>query len=103
MLISNAPVAEKADDRMAVTGGTARLLRFAARRLRMASVARSRQRNVQLALDHGMDEFANPIAQATFDRIKPAVEKINSRLGCRLRGIRLRGNTCHGVVSSPAL
>jgi hypothetical protein len=69
----------------------------------MASVARPRQRNVQLALDHGMDEFANPIAQATFDRIKPVVEKINSRLGCRLRGIRLRASACHGVVSSPTL
>ena len=56
---------------MAVTGDADRLLRFAARRLRMASVARPRQRHVELALDHGMDELANPIAQATFDRIKP--------------------------------
>jgi hypothetical protein len=69
----------------------------------MASVARPRQRNVQLTLNHGMDEFANPIAQPTFDRIEPVVEKINSRLGCRLRGIRLCGNACHGVVSNPTL
>ena len=68
---------------MAVTGDADRLLRFAARRLRMASVARPRQRHVELALDHGMDEFANPIAQASFDRIKPVVEKINSRLAQR--------------------
>ena len=88
---------------MAVTGDADRLLRFAARRLRMASVARPRQRHVELALDHGMDEFANPIAQATFDRIKPVVEKINSPLATTLRGIRLRGNACHGVVSNPTL
>ena len=88
---------------MPVTGDADCLLRFAARRLRMASVARPRQRHVELALDHGMDEFANPIAHATFDRIKPVVEKINSRLACRMRGIRLRGNACHGVVSSPTL
>ena len=54
---------------VAVTGRTDRDLRFVARRLRMASVARPRQRSVELALDHGMDEFANPIAQADFDRI----------------------------------
>ncbi len=68
---------------VAVTGGTDRFLRFAVRRFRVASVARPRQRNVQLALNHGMDEFANPIAQPTFDRIKAVVEKITSPLGCR--------------------
>src|SRR5262249_21605083 len=70
---------------------------------RMASVARPRQCHVELALDHGMDEFANPIAQASFDRVKPMVEKVDSRLGCRLQGLKLRGNARHGVVSSPAL
>jgi hypothetical protein len=88
---------------VAMTGGTDRLLRFAARRFRMASVARPRQRNVQLALDHGMDEFANPIAQASFNRVKPIVEKVDSRFGCRLRRLKLRGNARHGVVSCPAL
>jgi hypothetical protein len=88
---------------MAVTGDADRLLRFAARRLRMASIARPRQRHVELALDHRMDKFANSIAQTTFDRIKPVVEKMNRRLACRLRRIRLRGNACHGVVSSPTL
>jgi hypothetical protein len=39
------------------------------------AVARPRQCSVELALDHGMDEFANPVAQASFDRIKPVVEK----------------------------
>ena len=68
-----------------MAGDSDRLLRFAARRLRMASVARPRQRHVELALDHGMDELADPIAQASFDRIKPVVEKMDSRLGCRLR------------------
>jgi hypothetical protein len=28
-----------------------------------------------------MDEFANAIAQASFDRIKPVVEKMDSRVG----------------------
>jgi hypothetical protein len=69
----------------------------------MASVARPRQRSVELALDHRMDEFANPIAQASFDRIKPVVEKVDGRLSFRLQGIRLRGNVRHGVVSSPTL
>jgi hypothetical protein len=50
-----------------------------------------------------MDEFPNPIAQASFDRVKPIVEKVDSCLGCRLRGLKLRGNVRHGVVSSPAL
>ena len=59
----------------AVTGGTDRLLRFAVRRFRMASVARPRQRNVQLTLNHGMDEFANPIAQLVFDRDRTSCRK----------------------------
>jgi hypothetical protein len=50
-----------------------------------------------------MDEFPNPIAQASFDRVKPIVEKVDSCLGCGLRGLKLRGNVRHGVVSSPAL
>jgi CRP-like cAMP-binding protein len=66
---------------MAVTGEADRLLRFAARRLRMASVARPRQRHVELALDHRMDKFANSIAQTTFDGIKPVVEKIADHIG----------------------
>jgi hypothetical protein len=48
-----------------------------------------------------LDEFANPIAQASLDRIKPVVEKVSRGLG--LRKLRLRGIACHGVVSSPAL
>ena len=49
-----------------------------------------------------MDEFPNPIAKASFDRVKPSVEKVDGCLGCRLR-LKLRGNVRHGVVSSPAL
>ena len=67
---------------MAVTSDADRLLRFAARRLRMASVARPRQRHVELALDHGMDELANPIAQATLrsDQTSCRKDKQPSRL-----------------------
>ena len=31
-----------------------------------------------------MDEFANAIAQASFDRINPVIEKMDSRVGLRL-------------------
>jgi hypothetical protein len=51
----------------------------------------------------GSDEFANPIAQASLDRIKPVVEKVSRSLGLGLRKLRLRGIAYHGVVSSPAL
>jgi len=34
---------------------------------------------------------------------KPVVEKVGGGVRCRLEGIRLRGNVCHGVVSVPAL
>ena len=73
------------------------------RRLRTAGVARARQRRVELALDHPLDELAHPIAHPGLDRIEPVVEKINSRFGRRLRGIRLRGIARHGVVSGPTL
>ena len=33
-----------------------------------------------------MDEFANLIAQPSFDRIKPVVEKVDGRLSFRLQG-----------------
>ena len=88
---------------VAVATGTARALRFTARRLRTASIARPRQRHVELALHRGMDEFANAIAQASFDRIKPVVEKMDSRVGLGLRLFKLHGNVRHGVVSSPTL
>jgi hypothetical protein len=32
-----------------------------------------------------MDEFANAIPQVSFDRIKPIVEKMDSRVGLGLR------------------
>ena len=69
----------------------------------MASVARPRQRHVELALDHGMDEFASPITETGFDGIKPIVEKMALLSVCRLRKLRLSGNGFHGVVSYPAL
>jgi len=86
-----------------MTGSASRALTIAARWLPTASVARPRQRHVEFTLEHGVEKFVNPIAQASFDRIEPVAEKMGSRLGCRLRRIRLRGIACHGVVSSPAL
>jgi hypothetical protein len=65
----------------------------------MTSVARSRQCQVEFFLDHRTDEFPNPIAQASFDRVKPIVEKVEGCLG----SLERRGNVRHGVVSSPAL
>jgi hypothetical protein len=86
---------------VAVAMTTSRALRFATRQLRMTSVARPRQCQVEFALDHCMDEFPNPIAKASFDRVKPSVEKVDSCLGCRLR-LKLRGNVRHGVDGLPA-
>jgi hypothetical protein len=70
---------------------------------RDSPVARARQHGVELAADQLFDKPARPSPHLGLDRIKPVVEKINSHLGCRLRRIRLRGNACHGVVSSPTL
>src|SRR5215510_1103802 len=73
----------------------------AAQRLRPAPVPRPLQLLVQLALDHGLDKAAHPITHRGFNRIEPIIEKIHSCIGDRLRGIRLRGNALHGVVSYP--
>src|SRR5436190_20672131 len=68
-----------------------------------SSIPRAQQRRVEFAFDHSLDELSHPIADASLDRIKPIVEKINGRLGFRLRKRRMRGIALHGVVSSPAL
>ncbi len=67
---------------MAVTGGANRALALAvaARWPPSAGVARTRQNHVELTLDYRLQKVANPIAQADFDRIKPVVEKIGSRM-----------------------
>src|SRR5713101_9127214 len=46
-----------------------------------------------------MEEVANPIAKASFDRVEPAVEKMDRRLGFRLRQARRRAIARHGVIS----
>jgi hypothetical protein len=33
-------------------------------------------------VEGGMDEFPNSIAEASFDRVKPIAEKVDSCLGC---------------------
>jgi hypothetical protein len=58
---------------------------------------------LQLALDHGLDDAAHMVAYLRFDRIKPVVEKMHSRCGGRLQGIRVRDIALHGVVSCPTL
>src|SRR6267378_939836 len=79
---------------VAVTGGADHSLRIVARRLCTATVVRARQNHVELAFEHGLQK---PIAKTRFDRIKPVVEKMDSRVGLGLRRIRLRGKR---VVSS---
>src|ERR1700751_990707 len=86
---------------VSVTGDRGFIL--AARRCQPPPIARAHQCFIQLTLDHGLDEAAYPIAHPSFDRIKPIVEKIHSRFDNRLRGIRLRDNSLHGVVSCPTL
>src|SRR5213078_1421671 len=47
-----------------------------------------------------MEEVANPIAKASFDRVEPAVETMCRRLGFRLRQARRRAIARHGVISA---
>jgi hypothetical protein len=80
--------------------GDASIAPFARRRL--PRIARTAKSCIKLGPDHRLDEVADPIAQPSFDRIKPVVKKINRRLRLRLDGIGLRGSARHGVVSCPA-
>jgi hypothetical protein len=66
-------------------------------------ITRACQHSVELAADQLFDELTRSSPHFGLNRIKPVVEKINSHLGRRLQRIRLRGNACHGVVSSPTL
>src|ERR1700733_11513773 len=58
---------------------------------------------VQFTANKRLDQLANPFAYTDLDWIKPVFEKVGGGVRCRLEGIRLRGNVCHGVVSVPAL
>jgi hypothetical protein len=71
--------------------------------LRPPSVARARQGRLELAADQLFDEPADAPADLGLNRINPVVEKMNCSIALRLRRRGLRGNACHGVVSSPAL
>src|SRR5712664_4364662 len=53
-----------------------------------------------VAADHLFDEPTDAPADLGLNRINPVVEKMDCSLSLRLQGIRLRGNACHGVVSS---
>ena len=78
------------------------LLRITARRLCATGVARARQNFVELAFEHGLQEFTRSIPKASFDRIEPVVEKVLRRLDFRLRQARGRDIACHGVISAGA-
>jgi hypothetical protein len=66
------------------------------------AVTRARQYSIELFANHLLNELADSLANAGFDRIKPIVQKCGRSCSGRLRSYRLRGNACHGVVSSPA-
>src|SRR6516165_5141443 len=72
------------------------------RRLQAASVSGSLQGSVQLAFDHGLDEAAHPITHRGFNRVKPIVEKIHSRISDGLRGRCCRDLCWNWVTRSPA-
>jgi hypothetical protein len=77
-------------------------------RFGVPSVARARERG----LDHRLDELAHPIAQTSFDRIKPIVEErdrppvptagaANSCYRCSWRGLHRRANAGIVWISTP--
>jgi hypothetical protein len=66
-------------------------------------ITRAGQCCVELAADQLFDELPRPTPDLGLDRIEPIVKKVGSALCSKLQGIRLRGNACHGVVSSPTL
>ena len=63
-----------------------------------AAIARTLQGLRQFLLQHRLDELANPVANAIFDRVKPIVEKRASSGRSRI----LRAILLQGVVSCPA-
>jgi hypothetical protein len=87
---------------MPVTGDSDQAIIIVARRFWAPTVSPAHQCRIELALNRSLNKFAHPIAYPSFDRIEPVVEQINRCVGGRLRGIRLRANALHGVVSSPA-
>jgi hypothetical protein len=49
---------------------------------RGASLSDFGQCRFYLAFDHGLDEFAHPVAYPSFDRIEPVVETAVSEASC---------------------
>ena len=87
---------------MPVAGDRARRSATLPLGFRLAAIARPAQRCFELALDHRLNEFAHPLAQTGFDRIKPIVEKMYRCLGWQLQSRRLRAIVAHGAVSTGA-
>jgi len=71
---------------VAVAGDTFRPIAILDIRRWAAAVARARQCRLELALNHRLDELTDPLTQPDFDRVKPIVEKMDSRLRFRLQG-----------------
>jgi hypothetical protein len=82
---------------VAVTGGGGRSL---GRPLRAAGIAGAIERLVELAFEHGLQQFAGPIPKPGFNRIEPVVEKGHRSFGFRLRLVGHRATACHGVISA---
>ena len=68
-----------------------------------SSVTRPCQRRIQFGAKQPFNELTRSSPHFGLKRIKPVVEKIPGHIGRWMHRIRLRGNACHGVVSSPTL
>lgn len=66
-------------------------------------VARTGKGRIELTADQFFNKFPRSFPHSSFNRIKPIVEKLGSRVSFTLRGMRLRDIAGHGVVSGPAL
>jgi len=65
-------------------------------------LAWTRQHLVELGFQHGLQEVANSIPKASFDRVELAVEKMAARLDFRLRQAGCPDMACLGVISAGA-
>ncbi len=84
---------------MAVTCNAGDAIRAAIIGFASSSIARTGENRVELGLKHRFDEAAHPVAQASFDRIKPVVKKIGGVFSSRLCRTGLHDIVLHGVVS----
>lgn len=57
---------------------------------------------IQFGLQYRLKESAHPLAQTSFDRVEPIVEKSGGGLICRVRRNDLHGIVVHGMIYRPA-